>query len=370
MNTAAPTVAPLAPYLSAPQFSLSEAVKHALLLADLNTLTEYHREHSVAYARVLARFASGRSATRVEEVPWLPVALFKSHLLSSVADSQRTTLLTSSGTTGQQVSRITVDGETADRQARGLAGSIQHVLGAKRLPMILIDTKSLLKDRLQMSARGAGVLGMMRFGRDHLFALNDDMRLDVTGLREFLAKHAATPVALFGFTYMVWKYFYQELARLGDIDLSRGTLIHSGGWKKLADEAVDNATFKRSLGNVCGLRRIYNFYGMVEQIGSIFLEGDDGLLYPPNFSEVVIRNPRTWEPAAVGEVGVVHVLSTLPLSYPGHSVLTEDLGALEHIDRPQGAGRLGRAFRIVGRAPKTELRGCSDVHAFGNSRAA
>ena len=28
-------------------------------------------------------------------------------------------------------------------------------------------------------------------------------------------------------------------------------------------------------------------------------------------------------------------------------------------------GRMGKAVRILGRAPKTELRGCSDIHAFG-----
>jgi hypothetical protein len=110
------------------------------------------------------------------------------------------------------------------------------------------------------------------------------------------------------------------------------------------------------------LRNVYNFYGFVEQIGSVFIEGPDGLLYPPNFTDVIVRRPHSWEPAAVGEEGVIQVVSLLPRSYPGHSVLTEDLGVVETIDAGIG-GRFGKAIRVAGRAPKTELRGCSDVIA-------
>ena len=106
---------------------------------------------------------------------------------------------------------------------------------------------------------------------------------------------------------------------------------------------------------------------MVEQIGSIFLEGEDGLLYAPDFGDVIIRDPETWAPAPPGEVGVIQLLSALPRSYPGHSLLTEDLGVLEAVDSGCG-GRLGKAIRVIGRAPKVELRGCSDVHAFDPAR--
>jgi hypothetical protein len=75
-----------------------------------------------------------------------------------------------------------------------------------------------------------------------------------------------------------------------------------------------------------------------------------------------VRDPITWEPAPMGTPGVLQVLSLLPLSYPGHSVLTEDLGIIHGIDDAQG-GRYGKYFSVLGRIPKAELRGCSDVHA-------
>jgi hypothetical protein len=51
----------------------------------------------------------------------------------------------------------------------------------------------------------------------------------------------------------------------------------------------------------------------------------------------------------------------LPESYPGHSILTEDLGRITAVDGC-ACGRLGKALRIEGRVPKAELRGCSDTH--------
>ncbi len=344
--------------LELPLYGLKQQDKDALLTSALSLLTAHHRVTCAAYARLADVLHHPRAIERLAEVPWLPVGLFKSHRLTSIPDDKITTILTSSGTTGQVPSRIYLDQETAGRQTRALARIMTHVLGPRRLPMIVIDTKQLLSDRGMFSARGAGVLGMMNFGARPLFALDADMTLDRAGLDTFLAKHADAPFLVFGFTYMVWAYLYEQIKDAG-LDLRNGILIHSGGWKRLGELAVDNATFKSRLAAATGLHRVYNFYGMVEQVGSVFLEGDDGLLYPPMFADVIVRDPETLAEAPVGVTGVLQTLSVLPTSYPGHSLLTEDLGVIEHIDR---GDRMGKAFRVLGRAPLSELRGCSDTH--------
>jgi len=346
----------------APLYGLPQADKDARLLAGLNALTAHHRRACPPYRRLTDVLGGGDApAARVAAVPWLPVGLFKSHRLVSVPDERITTTLTSSGTTGQLPSRIFLDADTARRQSRALARIMTHVLGPKRLPMIVVDTKGLLKDRTAFSARGAGVLGMMTFGAQPFFALDDDMTLDRAGLEAFLARHGGAPFLVFGFTYMVWAYFYEQVKDAG-LDLRHGVLIHSGGWKKLVERAVDNPVFKSRLAAATGLTRVYNFYGMVEQVGSVFLEGDDGLLYPPAFADVIVRDPMTFAEVPVGTPGVIETVSLLPTSYPGHALLTEDLGVIEHVDRDT-CGRLGKAFRVLGRVPRAELRGCSDTHA-------
>jgi len=345
-----------------PQFSIPQPEKELLLEMELSKLVDLHRQQCGPYRRITDALPHRPSAT-LADLPYLPVSLFKSHLLSSIPDSQVFKIMTSSGTTGQAVSRVVLDRATADLQARALSSVMSHVLGKQRAPMVIIDTPNVVRERTSFSARGAGVLGMLPFGRHHFYALDDDMRLDVPGLCAYLEQHSGEQVFLFGFTYMVWKYFLQEIVASGtEVDLSLGVLVHSGGWKTLADESVGNMEFKAALWNATGLTRVHNFYGMVEQVGSVFVEGDDGWLYPPNFADVIIRNPITWAPAAIGEPGVVEVLSVLPRSYPGHILLTEDLGVVHGVGDPD-TGWSGKKLEILGRVPRSELRGCSDTHA-------
>ena len=159
---------------------------------------------------------------------------------------------------------------------------------------------------------------------------------------------------------MVWQHLYVEAADLG-LDLSRAVLVHSGGWKKLAELAVTNETFKARLREAFGIERVHNFYGMVEQVGSVFFECEAGFFHAPNFADVLVRDPGTWEPAPDGVAGVVEVMSLIPESYPGHALLTEDVGTILGVDDCP-CGRLGRRFTISGRIPKAEVRGCSDTY--------
>lgn len=344
------------------QFSLAAAEKENLLLPLLNDLTEHHRRNCPEYDRLLSvTRPQYRSATRLAEVPALPIGLFKSHRLSSIPQSEVFKTLHSSGTTGQNVSSIVLDRSTAQRQTAALSRIMIEILGPGRLPMIVVEPEKFLTDRARFSARAAGVLGMMTFGRDHFFCLDGDMNLNEAGLRAFLERHGKSPFLIFGFTFMVWQHLFQPCARLG-VDLSGGVLVHSGGWKKLQDIAVSNEQFRKEFADRTGLTRIHNFYGTVEQVGSVFVEGDDGYLYPPNFADVIVRDPETWEEAPVGVPGVIEIVSALPSSYPGHAILTEDMGVLRGID-DSTCGRKGKYFSVIGRVPKAEMRGCSDTYA-------
>jgi hypothetical protein len=180
-------------------------------------------------------------------------------------------------------------------------------------------------------------------------------------VRGFLATHGEGPFLVFGFTYMVWLHLY-ELARDHGLDLSNGVLIHSGGWKKLQDQSIDNAAFRRAIASDTGLTRVHNFYGMVEQIGVVYLEGPEGgSFYCPDFADVIIRDPDTWLPQPPGKPGLVQVISTLPESYPGHVLLTEDLGVIHGVDDGTWPGK---RFSVIGRLPRAEARGCSDTYAI------
>lgn len=347
-----------------PIYGMPALKKSSYLAEALTQLTWHHAENCDAYSRILqAHGYQNRQSFALDEVPFIPVNLFKSYELKSIPADAVFKVLTSSGTTSQQVSRIVLDRETSAAQTKALVLILQQFLGKARLPMLIIDHPGVIKNRLSFSARGAGILGVSNFGRDHTYALKDDgMVPDIDAIRAFMERNKGKKVFIFGFTFMVWKYFYQALKDVKDAPrFDDAILIHSGGWKKLQDEAIDNDTFKASLRDRFNIQAIHNFYGMVEQVGSIFMECEHGRLHTPAFADVLIRDARDWSVLPVNKTGLIQVVSILPKSYPGHSLLTEDLGELTGIDDCP-CGRLGKTFAVHGRIAQAEVRGCSDTH--------
>lgn len=353
--------------LAVSPFSLDKGEKGKLMTERLTELTMLHSENCLEYKRILD--AIGFEKSKVEsytDLPFLPVRLFKELELRSVPQEAVVKTMTSSGTTGQAVSKIYLDRATSSNQQKTMVKIVSEFTGSSRMPMIIIDCPSVVKNRAMFSARGAGILGFSIFGAKKIYALDDDMNLDVDGVREFLEKYKDQKILLFGFTFMIWQHFYKELLRLKEggitFDLSNGIIIHGGGWKKLVSEAVSHDEFHARLKDACGVEHIHDYYGMVEQTGCIYMECECGHLHASNFSDVIIRRPIDFSEADVGETGIIQVVSTIPESYPGHSLLTEDEGViLGEDDCP--CGRKGKYFKINGRLKNAEIRGCSDTYA-------
>lgn len=337
----------------------ARVLENALALLD-----DFHSQRCEQYARIRKSFSG---APVFSNGIYLPVRLFKEFDLRSIDNSEIFKTLTSSGTTSQRVSKIYLDKQTASNQSKVLVKIMQHFLGKDRLPMLILDHPGVVKDRSNFSARGAGILGLATFGRDHTYALNDDMTLNTDAVGAFAEKYKGTPVFLFGFTFMVWEYFLQGLQKSKlNPDFSKGVLVHSGGWKKLIDKAVSNEVFKNSLMQECGIPRVHNFYGMVEQVGSIFVECEHGYLHAPDYADIEVLDPESLRPVAFGNQGVISVSSVIPTSYPGHRLLTEDRGVI-HGDDTCLCGLPGKYFSVLGRLPLAEVRGCSDTHTEGRA---
>lgn len=352
-------------------YSLDKQAKQDLLDARLCDLTKHHYEKCKKYRDILDAMGVVPDSVRsYKDIPFLPVRLFKELELKSVEDDEIVKTMTSSGTTGQRVSKIFLDRTTSANQQKTMVKIVNDYTGSNRMPMIILDCPSVVKDRAMFSARGAGILGFSIFGSKRIYALDDEMKLNVDELRSFLEANKGKTILLFGFTFMVWQYFYKELVRLKkqgvEFDLSDGVLIHGGGWKKLVNEAVSPQEFHDMLHDVCGLDRIHDYYGMVEQTGCIYMQCECGHLHASIFSDVIVRDPHDFRECEVGERGLLQVVSTIPESYPGHSLLTEDEGIiLGEDDCP--CGRKGKYFKILGRIKNAELRGCSDTFAVEHS---
>ncbi|MEJ8552672.1 LuxE/PaaK family acyltransferase [Tepidibacter sp. Z1-5] len=344
-------------------YSLDKSTKENLLIDKLKEITKFHKSNCKEYEQIINGLDIDIDKIQdIEKIPFLPVRLFKDYELLSVDKGNVIKIMTSSGTTGQRVSKIFLDRENATNQTKVLTKIVSSFIGNRRLPMLILDTSAIVKNRNLFSARAAGILGFSMFGRDHTYALDENMNLNIDKIQEFLGKYQGQPILLFGFTYMIWEYIYNKI-KIEDIklDFSNGILIHGGGWKKLIDQQVDNKIFKESLKQLCGLDKIYNYYGMVEQTGSIYMECEYGHFHTPIFSDIIIRNFTTFKPEKTAQEGLIQVISLLPNSYPGHSILTEDIGQLLGEDDCP-CGRFGKYFKIKGRLRNAEIRGCSDTY--------
>jgi phenylacetate-coenzyme A ligase PaaK-like adenylate-forming protein len=332
------------------------------ILDDLIALTDHHRAACKPYANYCdTLYPQNRRPRSLADLPFLPVLAFKDFDLRSVAEADVFKVMMSSGTSGAR-SRIYIDRETAQLQTRTLTAIFGEAFGKTRSPMLVIDSESTVKDRLRFSARTAAVNGFSIMARDRCFALDDDMSLNIPRVTEFLQQYDSKRIFIFGFTFLVWQAFCGALrAQNQKLPLEQAFLLHGGGWKKLESEKVSNPQFKAAIAAWTGCADVRNYYGMVEQTGTIFMECPEGRLHASAWSDALVRDIRTHQALPHGEVGLIEVFSTIQKSYPGHALLTEDMG-LTRAASDCPCGHPGTIVEVHGRLPAAEVRGCSDAY--------
>lgn len=368
--------------LSLPAYGVGKKQKSELYAELLTDLTRYHGRKCPEYGRFLSAFTApggnffrrekswGKSLenSREEDIPFFPVSVFKEKELRSIPEEDIFKVLTSSGTSGQRPSRIALDARTSGLQQRVLARIVAEEIGEKRIPCLILDTKSVLRDREHFSARGAGILGFSMFASRVCYALDENMNLNLEEIQDFIRKYRSGPKAepgqrflLYGFTYVIWQYFVRALEEAGvTLDLEGSVLIHGGGWKKMEAQKVSPEIFAERVRAVTGITTVRSYYGMAEQTGCICMECKCGHLHVSTWSDIIVRREKDYGVCGIGEPGVLQVLTPIAMSYPGHSLLTEDRGVLLGEDDCP-CGRKGKYFRVQGRLPRAEIRGCSDT---------
>ena len=199
------------------------------------------------------------------------------------------------------------------------------------------------------------------FANKIVYILNQKNEIDYKKLNTLLSENKNNQFLIFGFTYNVYNYLLKKIdpSKLYTKNFSNAFLIHGGGWKKMEQKKINRIQLNSELEKKFKIKNIRNYYGLVEQIGSIFFECKCGYFIASNFSEIIIRDENL-KISKKGEKGLVQLLSLLPTSYPGHSILTEDIGEIVHDSKCKCFGH-GKRFLIHGRLQNAELRGCSNI---------
>jgi hypothetical protein len=129
-------------------------------------------------------------------------------------------------------------------------------------------------------------------------------------------------------------------------------LFETGGFKGRARELSRDELHHRLAEQLSlGSDSIVGEYGMTELTSQSYTAtlagGDAGIFVPPHWMKVRVLDPTTLAELPAGETGLLAFFDLANVGSALH-LLTEDLGSLD------GAG-----FRLAGRAPEADLRGCS-----------
>ena len=310
--------------------------------------------------------ASVRSERDVLRIPFLSVAALKERDLTTLPYSRIALELKSSGTTGQR-SRTQLDRGSLLR-VRRLAWQIFEALGLTDLerahdyicftydPDVAKDLGTAWTDKLLTSFTKKGeIFYTFRWSREKKDFYND-VEGAVAALRRI--EERGTLARLIGFPAFALKLTEEYKKRYGRYPrLNPGSsVVTGGGWKTLADEAVDKKVYRKILADNLGIPadNVRDLFGMVEH-GVPYVDCRLGNFHVPNYARVLARHPGTLEPLGYGKAGLLQFVTPYLASYPSLSVLSSDFGLL----RERCACGLGPVLEIHGRAGVKKLKGCA-----------
>jgi hypothetical protein len=175
-------------------------------------------------------------------------------------------------------------------------------------------------------------------------------------LREILATQIKTrrpgrglrPIAICG-TAFSFVHLLDAWAGLPPLRLPRGSrLLETGGFKGRSRE-ISKAELHAQLARTFGVRdnAIWNEYGMSELSSQAYARGTNGLHQTPPWARVLVVDPATGREVGIGKKGLVRWFDLAN---------TDSVLALQTLDL---AERTAHGFRLIGRLPRTEPRGCS-----------
>ena len=306
-----------------------------------------------------------KNSFSLNDIPFIPSTIFKKLELSSVPKTDIIKTVHSSSTTGKNPSTILIDKITSERQQKIIISILSNFIGNTRKSFLILESKDNVSTGDEMSSRSSAVRGLTPFMKSIDFILNSDLSLDMTQLEKIDFEKFEHP-SIFGFTWILYLLIekYQSNKEIRNIfsKLHKPIILHSGGWKKLQNIQISKSDFNQKISDFFNTEpnRVIDFYGMVEQLGTIYPDCEYGFKHVPSYSRIIIRDIDTLKPVPHGERGFIQILTPIPHSYPGISVLTDDIGKIIGINSCK-CGRKGICFQFLERLKTADLAGCGDT---------
>jgi phenylacetate-coenzyme A ligase PaaK-like adenylate-forming protein len=357
--------------LKGPIYEYSLDKKRQLFSEAVLEVALHHVNNCTPYRKICQKKGiSFEQSLPLEEIPYLPTSIFKDNLILSIPEENVFREIQSSATTSGKPSRIGLDKENNIRWSRSLQRMLLNRIGNVRYKTMILDDESALGRSSVVSARASMTRSLLFSSSEIencLVSEDGKLVLDQEKLDHYLTNLGdGTNVMLFGFTFILYTHVIVPLLESGKkYNLPNLKVIHAGGWKKLEAEKVDSQKLINRCCQCFGTKpeNIIDIYGFSEQGGLLYPTCEAGVRHTPAWSEVFCRDPLSLEVVPYGKEGLMQYMTPIQTSYPGHSILTEDVGVILGHDNCS-CGRKGSIFKVVGRSlAATEERGCGEIMA-------
>ena len=268
---------------------------------------------------------------RIEDIPFLPIELFKSHDIYC-ADTEPEIIFTSSNTGGTTPSRHMMASTEVYRRAftqafEAFYGKIEEWSIYGLLPNYLEREGSSLVYMTDELIRRAGSGG---------FYLNDYERLIHDMERD------PKPKILLGVSYALWDVAEQYAPKL-----SNTIIMETGGMKGRRKE-LTKSELHDILCRGFGVNSIHSEYGMAELTSQAYSKGE-GIFETPRWMHILVRDvndPLDHTPQGMrGGIDVIDLANLTSCAF----IRTQDIG--RKLDE--------RRFVLEGRIAGSDIRGCN-----------
>ena len=265
-----------------------------------------------------------------EQIPFLPIELFKSHRVYCGSNPPQQ-IFTSSSTTGQTPSRhyvadLRIYEEAFTRSFELFYGPAEQTAIFALLPNYLEREGSSLIYMVE---------GLIRRGGGGFYLYDHD------ALLRDMEAHQGKKILL-GVSYALWDLAEEQRGALRDV-----IVMETGGMKGRREE-LPREEFHRLLCDAFGVQSIHSEYGMAELMSQAYSDGN-GIFRTPPWMRICVRDLndpfRLLPNGATGGVNLIDLANRYSCSF----LQTQDLGKVYD----------DGSFRILGRISGSEIRGCN-----------
>ncbi len=285
-----------------------------------------------------------QSVREISDLPFLPIEIFKNHLVLDQTKGDVALFFQSSGTTQMNLSKHYIADETLYKESiyksfSRFIGKPEDFIFLGLLPNYLERQNSSLIYMVDylMKTSHKPENGYFLYNHQELFELLSQL----SGTHKEIILFGVSFALLDFLDFLYSDSFTHSLAHSPNL-----TIIETGGMKGRKEEMTKDELLK-TLQTGFKTKRIFSEYSMTELLSQAYSLGNNEYSCPP-WMKILIRNtedPLSYMPD--GRTGAINIID-LVNRYSCSFIATQDLGKVHQ-----------QKFQVLGRLDHSDIRGCS-----------